>query len=117
MSFNLDKSHIVSDTFSASFHDSHYSLSILLFAISIQPFFHSGKPIAIASAPDPVRTRLGDCCIDKFIFIVPKATGTRAIVFMMMMILLLQAIAAIQTSLLIRSGNVETNPGPGRYGG
>ena len=25
--------------------------------------------------------------------------------------------AAVQTSLLMRSGDVETNPGPGRYGG
>ena len=52
-----------------------------------------------------------------FIFIVPKATGIRTIAFMMMMILLLQAIAAVQTSLIMRSGDVETNPGPGRYGG
>ena len=54
---------------------------------------------------------------DKFISIVSKTAGTRAIVFMMMMILLLQTIAAVQTSLLMRSGDVETNPGPGRYGG
>ena len=63
VSLNLGKSHFVSDTFSASFHDSHYSLSILLFAISIQHFFHSGKPITIASAPEPLRARPGGCCI------------------------------------------------------
>ena len=51
-----------------------------------------------------------------FISIVPQTTGTSVIVFMMMVILLLQAIAAVQTSLLMRSGDVETNPGPGRYG-
>ena len=49
--------------------------------------------------------------------IVSKTGGTRTTISMLMMILLLQAIAAVQTSLLIRSGDVETNPGPGRYGG
>ena len=42
-----------------------------------------------------------------------KATGIRA----MMVILLLLAVAAVQTSLLLRSGDVEMNPGPGRYPG
>ena len=44
----------------------------------------------------------------------PKATGTRVL---MMVILLLQAIATLQTSLLLRSGDVEKNPGPGLYPG
>ena len=39
-----------------------------------------------------------------------KATGKRVL---MMVILLLQARAAVQTSLLLRSGDVEKNPGPG----
>ena len=45
--------------------------------------------------------------------IVSKTAGTRTTVSMLIMILLLQAVAAVQTSLLIRSGDVETNPGPG----
>ena len=32
-------------------------------------------------------------------------------------VLLLHAILAVQTSLLMRSGDVERNPGPGRYPG
>lgn len=32
-------------------------------------------------------------------------------------ILLLQAVVAIQASQLMRSGDVERNPGPGRYSG
>ena len=36
----------------------------------------------------------------------------------MMVILLLQVVdESIQTSLLLRSGDVEMNPGPGRYHG
>ena len=50
------------------------------------------------------------------LLIVPQITGTRATVSMMMMVLL-QAMVAIQTSLLMRSGDVESNPGPGRFGG
>ena len=43
----------------------------------------------------------------------PNTTGTR----LLMVILLLQARAAVQTSLLLRSGDVEKNPGPGLYPG
>lgn len=32
-------------------------------------------------------------------------------------VILLQAIVAVQTLLLMRSGDVERNPGPGRYPG
>ena len=46
--------------------------------------------------------------------IVTKVSGTKATV---LMILLLQAMAAVQTSLLMKSGDVETNPGPGLYPG
>ena len=45
---------------------------------------------------------------------VTKVTRTRATV---LMILLLQAMASVQISLLMRSGDVETNPGPGLYPG
>ena len=51
------------------------------------------------------------------LLLVPQITGTRATVSVMMMVLLLQAMVAVQTSLLMRSGDVETNPGPGRFGG
>ena len=40
-----DKTHYGLGTFSGLFHDSHNSLRIYLFAISIQQFFHSGKSI------------------------------------------------------------------------
>ena len=43
-----------------------------------------------------------------------KATGTSVL---MMVNLSLQAIAAVQSSLLLRSGDVERNPGPGLYPG
>ena len=47
----------VLDTLSGSFHDPHYSLSILFFAISVHQFFpDSGKSIVIiASSPGQLR--------------------------------------------------------------
>ena len=49
-----------------------------------------------------------NCIVPK---ILKKATA------LMMMIVALQAMAAVQTSLLMTSGDVETNPGPGRFEG
>ena len=51
-----------------------------------------------------------------FIIIVSKTVEAKTTASMLIMILL-QAVVAIQISMLIRSGDVETNPGPGRYGG
>ena len=45
--------------------------------------------------------------------IVLKAVGTA----LLMTTLLLQAIAAVQTSLIMKSGDIELNPGPGLYPG
>ena len=41
-----DKTHYGLGTISGSFHDTHNSLRIYLFVISIQQFFHSGKSIS-----------------------------------------------------------------------
>ena len=51
------------------------------------------------------------------IFIASKTTATRVTISVMMVILLQHAMVTIQTALLMRSGDVETNPGPGRYPG
>ena len=59
---------------------------------------------------------LGEPCVD-IIYIGSlhcKATGMRVL---MLMVLLVQAIAAVQISLLLRSGDVEKNPGPGLHPG
>ena len=46
-----DKTPHVLDTLSGLFHDSHYSLRICLFAISMQQIFHSGKSITMIKQP------------------------------------------------------------------
>ena len=57
------------------------------------------------------------------VFITPaviKASGTTSTCSAnVLMFVLLQAMSltGVQTALLMRSGDVETNPGPGRYGG
>ena len=104
--FQLKRSHSVSDILSGSYQDSHRLPCILLFVVSMQQYLHFGKVI----------TELNNTGFFKYFFIA-KTTGIRAIVSMIMMILLLQAMAAVKTSLLMRSGDVETNPGPGRFGG
>ena len=52
------------------------------------------------------------------IFAVGNLHHTTSFVKMLItVVLLLHAILAVQTSLLMRSGDVERNPGPGRYPG
>lgn len=46
--------------------------------------------------------------------VLPKASSTRHLV---VLILLLQVISAVKMSLILRSGDIEENPGPGLHPG
>ena len=51
-----------------------------------------------------------------FIFVVGNFHHTTTVAkTLITVVILLQAFMAVQTSLLMRSGDVEKNPGPGKY--